>query len=68
MIFGKCPFYEKELKDTLNSIVYNKLIFPDNFIISENLINLINGLLHKKANDRIDINSDLFEKWFNDKK
>ena len=68
MIFGKCPFVGKNLSSTLDLIANQPLIYPDNFIISESLLNLLNGLLQKKAFERIDINSELFEKWFNDKK
>ena len=68
MIFGKCPFVGKDLSSTLNAIAYNSLTFPKYFIVSESLLNLIQGLLKKKPSDRIDINSELFDKWFNDKK
>jgi serine/threonine protein kinase len=68
MIFGKCPFYGKNIQSTLDAILYNSLKFPSHFIVSESLLNLIHGLLKKKPSERIDINSELFDKWFNDKK
>lgn len=68
MIFGKCPFIGKDLQSTIDSIAYDSLTFPKHFIVSESLLNLIQGLLKKKPSDRIDINSELFDKWFNDKK
>ena len=68
MIFGKCPFIRKDLQSTIDSIAYDSLTFPKHFIVSESLLNLIQGLLKKKPSDRIDINSELFDKWFNDKK
>ena len=64
----KCSFVGKDLSSTLNAIAYNSLTFPSHFIVSESLLNLIHGLLKKKPSERIDINSELFDKWFNDKK
>ena len=49
MIFGKCPFIGKDLQSTIDSIAYDSLTFPKYFIVSESLLNLIQGLLKKKT-------------------
>jgi hypothetical protein len=75
MLFGKYPFdgIIKKLNclGEKDSEINNKIMkephkFPNNIIISKKCQTLIDGLLEKIMEIRIDINSPLFEDWFND--
>jgi serine/threonine protein kinase len=65
--FGKYPFNGKTHEEILKNIGYNALTFPnENNKISSTLFELLIGLLEKNPDKRIDINSNLFNLWFED--
>lgn len=63
--FGKFPFDGKNREEILKNIGYNTVTFPNNNL-STTLFNLLLGLLEKNPIKRININSNLFELWFED--
>ena len=66
LFYGKYPFDGKNLDQIIERIIKKNLIFPKNKKISETLYKLINGLLQKNPEKRIDTSSDLFDEWFTD--
>ena len=52
--------------DIITRIIKDPLVFPKNVIISEIGYKLLNGLLDKNAKNRLDMNDDLFDHWFNE--
>ena len=64
--FGKFPFDGKNKEEILKNIGYSILTFPNNINLSTTLFNLFLGLLEKNPDKRININSNLFELWFED--
>ena len=67
MIEGCYPFEGKNDKETITQIFKAKLEFNQKIKISAPLRQLIEGLLEKNYRFRIDNDSNLFNKWFNNK-
>ena len=66
LFYGKFPFEGKNIDQIIEKIIKQPLNIPKNKKISESLFKLINALLQKNPNKRIDTGSDLFEEWFTD--
>lgn len=66
MLFGVFPFDAKNDGDVQYKIVNEPLKFPSNIIISKMGYTLLNALLEKNQNLRIDTNDSLFDEWYND--
>ena len=66
LFYGKFPFDGKNLDQIIDKIIKQPLIIPKKRKISETLFQLLNGLLQKNPDKRIDTSSDLFEDWFSD--
>ncbi len=66
MIQGYYPFSGKNEKDIIHQILHNHITFNKNIKISNSCKELILNMLEKNNLFRIDMESDLFEKWFND--
>ena len=66
MIQGYYPFNGKNDKDIIHQILHNHITFNKNIKISNSCKELILNMLEKNNLFRIDMESDLFEKWFND--
>lgn len=66
MLFGQYPFEGNNESEILKKIINKDYIFPNNISISKAGVNLINGLLDKNINSRIDVTDDLFEVWYNE--
>ena len=65
MNFKIFPF-EGNDDDVIEKIQFEPLHFPTGIKIKKSLIKLINGMLEKNHNRRIDILDSLFENWYND--
>ena len=63
--FKEFPF-EGNDNDVMNKIINQKVKFPYGKKIRKSLVNLIEGLLEKNPNVRIDINDGLFDEWYID--
>ena len=61
MIYGIPPFFSENYSEMKNIITNKELKFPTNFIISENLKDLIKKLLNKKYEERLGYNNGLEE-------
>ena len=66
MLFGIYPFEGNSESEILKKIINNDHIFPNNITISKTGIKLINSLLDKNMNNRIDVTDDLFDIWYNE--
>ena len=65
MNFKIFPFDGND-NDVMEKIAFEPLKFPTGIKIKKSLIKLINGMMEKNANRRIDILDPLFENWYND--
>ena len=65
---GKFPYDGKNTEQIFEKIIKQPLVFPKNKKISETLYKLLNSLLEKNSINRININSPLFNDWFEDEK
>lgn len=63
--FKTFPF-EGNDNDVMEKIVNEPVQFPHEKKIKKSLVDLIEGLLMKNPNKRIDINDPLFDIWYND--
>lgn len=63
--FKTFPF-EGNDNDVMDKIINNPVEFPQEKKIKKSLVELIEGLLMKNPNQRIDINDPLFDIWYND--
>ena len=61
MVAGKLPFDHPSLNNLLKSIIYNEVIYPNNF--SLNLVSLLDLMLCKNQNERISIQDIINQKW-----
>lgn len=52
--------------DIITRIIKDPLVFPKNIVISETGYKLLNGLLEKNGNNRLEMNDNLFTLWFNE--
>jgi serine/threonine protein kinase len=66
MLFGVFPFDAKNEGDIHGKIINDPLKFPEKITISKSGYNLLNGLLEKNQNLRVDTNGELFDFWYND--
>lgn len=66
MLFGFYPFEGNNDSEILKKIINNDHCFPLNISISKSGVNLLNGLLDKNYQTRLDINDQLFDLWYND--
>lgn len=66
MLFGKYPFDANKDNEIVTKIIKEPHKFPNNIFISKVGYNLINGLLEKNQNTRIEVSDPLFEEWYND--
>ena len=66
MVIGKCPFEGKTRSEIFDKIVHEEVTFPAGTKISKTLYALIQGLLKKHPNERIDSLSFWFDKWYKD--
>ena len=64
MVEGVYPFDGKNIKEVIKKILKKKIEFNKKIKLSLSLRTLIEGLLEKNHRFRIDNNSDLFNKWF----
>jgi calcium-dependent protein kinase len=67
MLFGCFPFEGTKECDIINKIIKENHRFPSHISISKSGYDLINALLEKNHQLRIDMNSQLFEEWYRDK-
>lgn len=58
--------FEGNDNDTLDKIVNDPVMYPAKTKIRKTLIPLIEGMLAKNQNERIDTSSSLFDDWYND--
>lgn len=65
MYFKVFPF-EGNDNDILEKIVNSPVSFPAKVKIRKSLIPLIEGMLRKNPNNRIDISDPIFDEWYND--
>jgi serine/threonine protein kinase len=65
MNFKIFPFDGND-NDVMEKIAFEPLKFPYGIKIKKSLIKLINGMMEKNANRRIDILDPLFDNWYND--
>lgn len=61
-LFGKPPYDADTNVEIYDMIVYDKPSFP--FVVSDNAINLIKGLLRKRPRERLTIEQILDHEWF----
>ena len=65
MLTGRYPFLCKTPQETLTAITTQPLVYPDQPILSENAVNLVNKLLKKKPANRLSSIEDLKKHpWF----
>jgi serine/threonine protein kinase len=74
MVFAKYPFDGKLVikvgekdSDVVLKIMKENHKFPPNIQVSKKCYELINGLLEKNHQLRINISDNLFDEWYNDK-
>lgn len=66
MLFGILPFEGESESEIINKILNEEVAYPSNIPLSKACRLLLQGLLEKNPELRIDLNSDLIEDWIND--
>lgn len=66
MLFGYFPFDGKSDNEIQNKIIKEPHKFPNNISISKSSTRLLNALLEKNQQLRVETNDPLFEEWYND--
>ncbi len=68
MLFGQYPFDSNKDSEIINKIMKENHKYPPHISISKLGYKLIDGLLEKNAQFRIEINDNLFDEWYQDTK
>ena len=66
LFYGKTPFNGNNINELINNILNNNINFENNIFISDDLKNLILGILNKDENLRFDINDIKKHNFFKD--
>lgn len=66
MLFGIYPFDGKDDGDIMYKIAKENLIFPKTISISPTSKKIINLLLEKNPNFRVELTDPIFEEWYNE--
>lgn len=66
MVTGAYPFDADTDEKIMNQIISKEVTFPKNIKLSATCKSLIQGLLTKNPDIRIDLNNKLFDDWYNE--
>ena len=66
MLFGVFPFDSKKESDINDKIMKDPITIPANIQLSKSGLNLLNGLMEKNQNLRVETTHELFDLWYND--
>lgn len=66
MLFGYYPFDGSKDSEIVNKIINHKHKFPDHISVTKIALSLLNGLLEKNSQMRLEMNDPLFEQWYED--
>jgi serine/threonine protein kinase len=64
LLYGECPFIGSDLKALSKLIIEGKVTYPKSDMVSDNAVDLMQGLLSKNESQRLTPTQILSHPWF----